>query len=186
MGYDLQESVGGMPRQGSTGTVQAEAVPPHDCPPDSRWDNRSMIGSGVPPHVVPPDCVSRVCCPRSFMGKGRIERPFPIGDALAMRPLRKIPAGILLPLAELIFGERISLSAESDQGAALDLRFFEKNRVKLFCHYFRQKVLFVTNYLPGAFAKIVILQSRPSVAHVCARGRTTRSSQRGHRARARR
>ena len=85
-----------------------------------------------------------------------------------MRPLRKIPAGILLPLAELIFGERISLSAESDQGAALDLRFFEKNRVKLFCHYFRQKVLFVTNYLPGAFAKIVILQSRPSVAHVCA------------------
>ena len=59
-----------------------------------------------------------------------------------MRPLRKIPAGILLPLAELIFGERISLSAESDQGAALDLRFFEKNRVKLFCHYFRQKVLF--------------------------------------------
>ena len=50
------------------------------------------------------------------MGKGRIERPFPIGDALAMRPLRKIPAGILLPLAELVLGERISLSAESDQG----------------------------------------------------------------------
>ena len=42
-----------------------------------------------------------------------------------MRPLRKIPAGILLPLAELMFGERISLSAESDQGAALDLRFFD-------------------------------------------------------------
>ena len=39
------------------------------------------------------------------MGKGRIERPFPIGDALAMRPLRPTPAGIVLPLAELIFGE---------------------------------------------------------------------------------
>ena len=33
-----------------------------------------------------------------------------------MRPLRKMPAGILLPLAELIFGKGISLSAESDQG----------------------------------------------------------------------
>ena len=40
------------------------------------------------------------------MGKARIERTFPIGDALAMRPLRKIPAGILLPLAELILGIR--------------------------------------------------------------------------------
>ena len=40
------------------------------------------------------------------MGKARIERTFPIGDALAMRPLRKIPAGILLPLAELVLGIR--------------------------------------------------------------------------------
>ena len=38
------------------------------------------------------------------MKKARIERTFFIGDALAMRPLRKIPAGILLPLAELILG----------------------------------------------------------------------------------
>ena len=60
------------------------------------------------------------------MGKGRIERPFPIGDALAMRPLRPTPAGVGLPLAELIFGKGISLSAESDQGAALDLQAFEK------------------------------------------------------------
>ena len=50
------------------------------------------------------------------MDEEGIEPPSSIGDALAMRPLRKIPAGILLPLAELIFGERISLSAESDQG----------------------------------------------------------------------
>ena len=50
------------------------------------------------------------------MGKGRIERPFPIGDALAMRPLRKIPAGILLPLAELILGKGISPVATGDQG----------------------------------------------------------------------
>ena len=40
------------------------------------------------------------------MEKARIERTFSIGDALAMRPLRKIPAGILLPLAELILGIR--------------------------------------------------------------------------------
>ena len=40
------------------------------------------------------------------MKKARIERTFFIGDALAMRPLRKIPAGILLPLAELILGNR--------------------------------------------------------------------------------
>ena len=60
------------------------------------------------------------------MKKARIERTFSIGDALAMCPLHKIPAGILLPLAELIFGKGISLSAESDQGAALDLQAFEK------------------------------------------------------------
>ena len=35
-----------------------------------------------------------------------IEPTSSIGDALAMRPLRKIPAGILLPLAELILGIR--------------------------------------------------------------------------------
>ena len=40
------------------------------------------------------------------MEKARIERTFSIGDALAMRPLRKIPAGILLPLAELVLGNR--------------------------------------------------------------------------------
>ena len=35
-----------------------------------------------------------------------IEPTSSTGDALAMRPLRKIPAGILLPLAELILGNR--------------------------------------------------------------------------------
>ena len=60
------------------------------------------------------------------MKKARIERAFSIGDALAMRPLRPTPAGIGLPLAELILGKGISLSAESDQGAALDLQAFEK------------------------------------------------------------
>ena len=39
-----------------------------------------------------------------------------------MRPLHKMPAGILLPLAELILGKEISPSAEGDQGAALDLQ----------------------------------------------------------------
>ena len=87
---------------------------------------QAIIVSGVPPHVVPPERVSRKSCPRSFMGKGRVERPFPIEDALAMRPLRPTPAGVGLPLAELIFGKGISLSAESDQGAALDLQAFEK------------------------------------------------------------
>ena len=43
-----------------------------------------------------------------------------------MRPLRPTPAGVGLPLAELILGKGISLSAESDQGAALDLQAFEK------------------------------------------------------------
>ena len=43
-----------------------------------------------------------------------------------MRPLRKIPAGILLPLAELILGERISPSADGDQDPVLDLQAFEK------------------------------------------------------------
>ena len=74
------------------------------------------IISGVPPHVVPPEQISRNRCPRSFMGKGRIERPFPIGDALAMRPLRSMPAGIGLPLAELILGKEISPVATGDQG----------------------------------------------------------------------
>ena len=43
-----------------------------------------------------------------------------------MRPLRKIPAGILLPLAELILGKEISPSAEGDQDSVLDLQAFEK------------------------------------------------------------
>ena len=60
------------------------------------------------------------------MKKARIERTFSIGDALAMRPLRKIPAGILLPLAELILGKEISPSAEGDQDSVLDLQAFEK------------------------------------------------------------
>ena len=60
-----------------------------------------------------------------------IEPTSSIGDALAMRPLRPTPAGIGLPLAELILGKGISLSAESDQDSVLDLRFFKKNRVKL-------------------------------------------------------
>ena len=38
------------------------------------------------------------------MEKARIERTFSIGDALAMRPLRPTPAGVELPLAELILG----------------------------------------------------------------------------------
>ena len=51
-----------------------------------------------------------------------IEPTSSIGDALAMRPLRKIPAGILLPLAELILGKEISPSAEGDQDSVLDLQ----------------------------------------------------------------
>ncbi len=43
-----------------------------------------------------------------------------------MRPLRKIPAGILLPLAELILGKGISPSADGDQDPVLDLQAFEK------------------------------------------------------------
>ena len=39
------------------------------------------------------------------MDEGGIEPPSSIGDALAMRPLRPMPAGIGLPLAELILGE---------------------------------------------------------------------------------
>ena len=85
------------------------------------------IVSGVPPHVVPPDWISRNCCPRSFfMDEGGIEPPSSIRDALAMRPLHKIPAGILLPLAELILGKGISPVATGDQGTALDLQAFEK------------------------------------------------------------
>ena len=60
------------------------------------------------------------------MGKGRIKRPFPIGDALAMRPLHPMPAGIGLPLAELILGKGISPVATGDQDAVLDLQAFEK------------------------------------------------------------
>ncbi len=43
-----------------------------------------------------------------------------------MRPLRKIPAGILLPLAELILGKGISPVATGDQDPVLDLQAFEK------------------------------------------------------------
>ena len=53
------------------------------------------------------------------MGKARIERTFPIGDALAMRPLRKIPVGILLPLAELILGNRRFRSIAMERPGAL-------------------------------------------------------------------
>ena len=60
------------------------------------------------------------------MEKARIERAFSIGDALAMRPLRPMPAGIGLPLAELILGKGISPVATGDQGAALDLQAFKK------------------------------------------------------------
>ena len=61
------------------------------------------------------------------MKKARIERTFFIGDALAMRPLRKIPAGILLPLAELVLGIRDFAPLRwSDQDAALDPQAFEK------------------------------------------------------------
>ena len=46
-----------------------------------------------------------------------IEPTSSTGDALAMRPLRKIPAGILLPLAELILGKRDFAPLRwSDQG----------------------------------------------------------------------
>ena len=52
-----------------------------------------------------------------------IEPTSSIGDALAMRPLHKIPAGILLPLAELILGSGDFAPLRwSDQGAALDLQ----------------------------------------------------------------
>ena len=86
-------------------------------------ENGSIIVSAVPAHVVPPDSVNRMCCPRSiFMDEVGIEPTSSIGDALAMRPLHKMPAGILLPLAELILGIGISLSAESDQDSVLDLQ----------------------------------------------------------------
>ena len=68
-------------------------------------ENESIIVSAVPAHVVPTDSVNRMCCPRSiFMDEVGIEPTSSIGDALAMRPLHKMPAGILLPLAELILG----------------------------------------------------------------------------------
>ena len=51
-----------------------------------------------------------------FMDEGGIEPPSSIGDALAMRPLRPMPAGIGLPLAELILGKGISPVATGDQG----------------------------------------------------------------------
>ena len=90
--------------------------------------------SAVPAHVVPPDCVNQKYQARSFMEKARIERTFSIGDALAMRPLRPMPAGIWLPLAELILGKGISPVATGDQGlckvSSANLwtpQFFEKN-----------------------------------------------------------
>ena len=56
-----------------------------------------------------------------------IEPTSSIGDALAMRPLRKIPAGILLPLAELVLGIRDFAPLRwSDQDSALDPQAFEK------------------------------------------------------------
>ena len=60
------------------------------------------------------------------MKKARIERTFSIGDALAMRPLRPTPAGVGLPLAELILGKGISPVATGDQDPVLDLQAFEK------------------------------------------------------------
>ena len=69
--------------------------------------NGSIIVSAVPAHVFLPDCVSRYCCLRSiFMDEVGIEPTSSIGDALAMRPLHPMPAGIGLPLAELILGIR--------------------------------------------------------------------------------
>ena len=53
------------------------------------------------------------------MKKARIERTFFIGDALAMRPLRKIPAGILLPLAELVLGIKRFRSIAMERPGAL-------------------------------------------------------------------
>ena len=104
------------------------SLPPtvYDCPLDSHRGKQLLVGSAVPAHVVPPDSIKRKKQARSFMKKARIERTFFIGDALAMRPLRKIPAGILLPLAELILGKGISPVATGDQDAVLDLQAFEK------------------------------------------------------------
>ena len=52
-----------------------------------------------------------------------IEPTSSIGDALAMRPLHKIPAGILLPLAELILGiGDFAPLRWSDQDSVLDLQ----------------------------------------------------------------
>ena len=48
-----------------------------------------------------------------------IEPTSSTGDALAMRPLRKIPAGILLPLAELILGNREFRSIAMERPGAL-------------------------------------------------------------------
>ena len=50
-----------------------------------------------------------------------------------MRPLHKIPAGILLPLAELILGRgNFAPLRWSDQDSVLDLQFFEKKLSKTF------------------------------------------------------
>ena len=48
-----------------------------------------------------------------------IEPTSSIGDALAMRPLRKIPAGILLPLAELVLGIKRFRSIAMERPGAL-------------------------------------------------------------------
>ena len=49
-----------------------------------------------------------------------IEPTSSIGDALAMRPLRPMPAGIGLPLAELIWGKGdFALCGERPKGSAL-------------------------------------------------------------------
>ena len=81
---------------------------------------RAIIVSGVPPHVVPPEQISRNCCPRSFMGKGRIERPFPIGDALAIassKSLRELHAQRLralgYPLLSLFWGKDFALCGDA-------------------------------------------------------------------------
>ena len=104
------------------------SLPPtvYDCPLDSHRGKQLLVGSAVPAHVVPPDSIKRKKQARSFMKKARIERTFFIGDALAMRPLRPTPAGIGLPLAELILGKGISPVATGDQDAVLDLQAFEK------------------------------------------------------------
>ena len=78
--------------------------------------NGTIIVSAVPAHVFLPDCVSRNCCPRDYWKSPASSGTFPI----------ETPLIGFSSFPDSVTGKEISLSAESDQGAALDLQAFEK------------------------------------------------------------